>query len=254
MIYDCFTFYNEKDLLSIRLHELYDVVDRFVLVEGNLTHSGKEKESEWLKIKEEFRDVSDKVIYHCADLTKFSSTKDRESGQRDAIKDALTAANLNDSDIVTICDLDEIPGRNIAELNPSPIIALEQRFCNYYLNNLTFTLDGKEKKWTLARACTWRYLRMSSPQNIRMLPVPIKLIHKCGWHFSFVGGEEQIKNKIDAYLHQEFNNTSILGSITNSLKENRDVLKRADRLYKVSEIELPEYVTKNINQFQHLIR
>jgi beta-1,4-mannosyl-glycoprotein beta-1,4-N-acetylglucosaminyltransferase len=33
MVYDCFTFYNELDLLEIRLHTLADVVDRFVLVE-----------------------------------------------------------------------------------------------------------------------------------------------------------------------------------------------------------------------------
>ncbi len=254
MLYDCFTFYNEADLLDIRLHELYDVVDKFVLVEGNLTHSGKEKESVWLKIKDKFKDVSGKVIHHYADLKQFPSTAERESGQRDAIKDALLIINPNDSDIITICDLDEIPGKNIAELKPSPIIALEQNFCNYYLNNLTFTADGKEKKWTLARVCTWKYLQMSSPQKIRMLSVPIKLVQKCGWHFSFVGGEERIKDKINAYLHQEFNNASVLNGINTSLRENKDILNRTDRQYIVSEVELPEYVTKNINQFKHLIK
>ena len=43
MIYDCFTFYNELDLLEIRLNVLNDVVDRFVLVEMNKTHMGDDK-------------------------------------------------------------------------------------------------------------------------------------------------------------------------------------------------------------------
>ena len=34
MIYDCFSFYNELDLLEIRLNELVNAVDRFVLVEA----------------------------------------------------------------------------------------------------------------------------------------------------------------------------------------------------------------------------
>ena len=31
MIFDCFTFFNELDLLEIRLHTLKDVVDKFVI-------------------------------------------------------------------------------------------------------------------------------------------------------------------------------------------------------------------------------
>ena len=34
MIYDCFMFYNELDLLEIRIEELWDVVDYFVLSEA----------------------------------------------------------------------------------------------------------------------------------------------------------------------------------------------------------------------------
>ena len=43
-IYDCFMIYNELDLLEVRLEELYDVVDYFVISEGEHTFSGKEKQ------------------------------------------------------------------------------------------------------------------------------------------------------------------------------------------------------------------
>ena len=37
MIYDCFNFFNELDLLEIRFHTLYEHVDKFVIVESNKT-------------------------------------------------------------------------------------------------------------------------------------------------------------------------------------------------------------------------
>ena len=42
-IYDCFLFFNELEILDIRLHELYDHVDKFVLVESLETFRGKQK-------------------------------------------------------------------------------------------------------------------------------------------------------------------------------------------------------------------
>ena len=40
MIYDCFIFNNEIDLLELRLSILDDVVDKFVIIEGDKTFSG----------------------------------------------------------------------------------------------------------------------------------------------------------------------------------------------------------------------
>ena len=43
-IYDCFTFYNEFDLLELRLRETSDLVDYFVVVEANTTFQNQPKE------------------------------------------------------------------------------------------------------------------------------------------------------------------------------------------------------------------
>lgn len=40
MTYDCFKFFNELDLLEIRLNTLNDVVDRFVIAEATRTYRG----------------------------------------------------------------------------------------------------------------------------------------------------------------------------------------------------------------------
>lgn len=51
MIYDCFSFYNELDLLEIRLNVLNDSVDKFVICEATKTHAGNAKNYFLIKIK-----------------------------------------------------------------------------------------------------------------------------------------------------------------------------------------------------------
>jgi hypothetical protein len=43
-IYDCFLFDHELDMLNLRLHEMGDYVDHFVLIESRQSHTGKDKE------------------------------------------------------------------------------------------------------------------------------------------------------------------------------------------------------------------
>jgi len=62
MIYDCFTFYNELDLLEIRLNILDKHVDRFVLVEATRTHQNKEKPLFFEQNKKRVQKFSDKII------------------------------------------------------------------------------------------------------------------------------------------------------------------------------------------------
>ena len=40
---DAFIFFNELDLLDIRLNILNDKVDYFVLIESTISHAGKDK-------------------------------------------------------------------------------------------------------------------------------------------------------------------------------------------------------------------
>ena len=43
MVYDCFQFFNELDILKLRLHIMNPVVDRFVISEATETFSGNPK-------------------------------------------------------------------------------------------------------------------------------------------------------------------------------------------------------------------
>ena len=106
-VYDCFLFYNELELLDMRLHEMYEHVDKFVLVEACETFRGKPKPFYYAENKHLFEKFADKIIH--VQITEPLQTDDpwiRERHQR-----AQAALGLKESqpdDIVFISDLDEI--------------------------------------------------------------------------------------------------------------------------------------------------
>ena len=63
-IYDCFNFFNELDILEIRLNVLYEHVDYFVIVESSITHSGEEKPFYFEENKERYSKFLDKIIHY----------------------------------------------------------------------------------------------------------------------------------------------------------------------------------------------
>lgn len=84
-IYDCFLFFNELDLLDIRLHILNSIVDYFILVEAKKTHSGKNKILYYEKNKELFKDFQNKIIHIVIDFPRYSTTLYRLSLLRNYI-------------------------------------------------------------------------------------------------------------------------------------------------------------------------
>ena len=43
MLIDAFIFFNEKELVDLRIRYLNSIVDYFIVVEANITHQGKKK-------------------------------------------------------------------------------------------------------------------------------------------------------------------------------------------------------------------
>lgn len=120
-MYDCVTFFNELELLDIRLSLLNDVVDYFVIVEMNQTHRGKRKEWIFENNKERYSKYKNKIIYVQVDdppkynpnllIDRGDGTKNGdwslENYQRNAIMRGLM--NCSPNDIILISDIDEIP-------------------------------------------------------------------------------------------------------------------------------------------------
>ena len=69
MIIDAFIFFNEKELVELRVKYLNSIVDYFVIVEADITHQGKKKDWNFPKILENnLKDFSNKIQYHHPNL------------------------------------------------------------------------------------------------------------------------------------------------------------------------------------------
>ncbi len=153
-IYDCFTFFNELDLLEIRLNILNPVVDYFVIVEASKTHSGSEKKLIFLNNKDQFKEFSEKIIHIIVDDMPSISNNDRwilENFQRNAISRGLTKCNADD--LIMISDLDEIP--NLEKIDSIKKILLKNSEKNdsiykKFFEIKKYILNIKKKYWLIS--------------------------------------------------------------------------------------------------------
>ena len=103
------------DLLEIRIKYLYDIVDYFIIIEADETHSGNSKPFILKENIERFKQYEDKILLFSIKMKSFNDSEDiawkREGYQRDYIKTALKELKLKDTDLILISDLDEIPDK-----------------------------------------------------------------------------------------------------------------------------------------------
>lgn len=210
MIYDCFQFFNELDVIEIRFKELYDVVDYFVVSESPVTHSGLPKPLYFAENRARYAKYEDKIKYVLAVNQVQTLHPDvnwnRENFQRNQIAEALR--DCNNDDIIIISDADEIVrASKIAEIksiSAYSYYSLEMVPSYYHLNLQSYS------KWTHAKALTYKYFKghFSNLSEVRNGVAP-HTIHDCGWHFSYMGGVDKLKEKILSFAHQELNTPGV---------------------------------------------
>lgn len=236
--FDCFTFFNELDLLEFRLRFMDPYVDHFVIAESNLTFNGKPKPYYFEEVKDRFKPWMHKIIHipviQNAEGLSFenderynpaSSAWKLENEQRNAL---LGAGNqMADDDLVIMSDLDEIPDpRILLKINKANLpMAFSLLFHYYYLNCQNI---GESRWWKGCIASTGRQFKEITPQGLRDKRDVYPSFAKGGWHFSFLGGAEKISYKIRSFAHTEYNNIEFYNEqhILESISKGEDVLKR----------------------------
>lgn len=199
-IFDCFQFYNEIDLLELRLIELAPVVDRFVLVEARYTHAGDEKPLYFEQNQHRFAAYLDRIDHVIVEDDPGGFSWKREGHQREAISRGI--ADLADDDMILISDVDEIPRRSaIAALRKMPADLYSLQLANHL-----YFLDLKSSEpWISAAAAPGRLIKRIGVNPIRYL---VKqgigsAIEDAGWHLTWMGGRDAFYAKIRAYAHRE---------------------------------------------------
>lgn len=265
-IFDCFTFFSELDLLEFRLKLLDEHVDHFVLTESNITHSGQPKPFYFEENKARFEKWLPRIIYlpvhQNAEGLVFttetsynpqSSAWKLENGHRNALSGA--ASLIADDDIVLLSDLDEIPDPFVfKEIKPANgPVALSLLFHYYFLNCQNV---GDERWWNGTIASKGKQFKATTPQELRDKRNDLPFIKKAGWHFSYLGGLEKIKEKIRSFAHTEFNKEEFSGdkNILEAMEQGTDIFKRPGVHFGfVSVYYYPAYLRKVMIEYPALL-
>lgn len=282
MIYDCFSFFNELDLLEIRLNTLNKVVDKFILSESPLTHTGNPKPLYYAENKDRFAKFNDRIVHIVVEdfpempdnMTVREKAWTRENWQRNALIRGLPE-NIKDDDILLMSDLDEIPSPEYVQKAvsaPVGVTRLDLKAYCFFINlrNVSYPIWNNG-----TRILTWRtfndprtYAQSEygeccvaavnqgpSATRVRFLK-PDKILKPAGWHFSYLGGVEAIQRKIKSIAHTEFDTAKRA-----SLENIRDTLAKGKSLFNSYERFLPElldasfpvFILSKQQHFGHLI-
>ncbi len=231
-IYDCFTFFNELELLELRLESLWDVVDCFVIVEADKTHANNPKPLNFAEHVRDFEKYLPKIHYvadHSVVPYKGVGDWSIEHNQRNNIMQGLTDAEPDD--LIMISDVDEIPDpaiiRTIREsfTDPNKRVDLVAFYdTSYYTKSklipfhcgmsIAVFLDlspvGCQQKFysyyfdLVCRDFPWsgtvigKFKHMKTPQDFRAAREHLPRIPDCGWHFSNMGGVDKVIAKMAA--------------------------------------------------------
>jgi len=216
-IFDCFPFYNEYDLLRLRMACLEGVVDGFVAVEAHQTHAGKPKPLYLSGEGPADLRGHPKLSVHAVDLPVGFSDWERDQHQREAIGDALRALGAAPDDVVLVSDVDEIPTVDavrrardaLARATARTLLIFEQRLFYFRLN---YELVWSRKMpWLGTAAARFGHARSINglrttgrntrgrhargfDRDARVFRVP-----DGGWHFSYLGGDEFLRQKLAAH-------------------------------------------------------
>lgn len=251
MLYDCFIFFNELDLLELRLRELDSVADRFVLVEATTTFSGRPKPLVFADNRARYERWLPRIIHVVVrDMPAGPDPWQRERHQRDAIRRGLNAASPSDGVIVS--DADEIPSASaVRRWHPGMgMCRFNQMYCYYWLNCVGGT-------WTGSRILPFAAMdRFPDMDHVRRLECPV--LENGGWHFSYLGRTEGIRDKLEAYSHLDLN--------VERFKDHRyisqvtalgiDLFCRPDTLFRFCEVDerFPAAVREEPQRYAHLVR
>ena len=277
MVYDCIPFFNEIDILKLRLHILDPIVDRFIIEEATVTFSGEKKELCFEKNKAMFQEFLPKITYLVVDDSPIqATTHERDKFQKNALIKGLKDAT--DEDVIILSDVDEIPNpkvlkKIIAEFNPDKVYHLAQRMFYCFINmeeisgsllSITGEFPGVEKKmWLGTKVFGKRSIPKAGIIEMReastTAPGAVR-VEDGGWHFGYMGSRQErdvgkrIGTKVAAAAHQEYNNADTLAEAMDKLILGQDIFGRDARFKRVEVDEsYPEYLLSHIEEYRYLI-
>ena len=265
-IFDCFIFFDERDLVELRINILKDYVDYFVICEAKQNHRGVQKKLNFPL--EKFDQIKEKIIYITLDsFPKFNSSWKRQDYQRNYLLNGLSKADSND--LILFSDADEIPNpkilKNLYKECYDKVGIFVQKFFYYKLNlNVPSYSEWEGTRATIKKnikSFSW----MRDKVKLKNLKYKFwrldkyKRVYKVdngGWHFSFLGDPKFIASKIKSYTHNELDKDEFtnLDKISQRIVNFKDPFDREKELIKIDiDSTFPDYILNNKEKFKDWI-
>jgi len=274
-VYDCFTFFNEFELLRLRLEELHEVVDHFVIVEGSKSYTGNDKPLYFENRKKDFAKFEDKIIHLIIDEFPGSTGNEdddhwnREIYSRNFMMNGLKGCK--EDDIIFISDLDEIPRmesvleiRNyldrLVRLQNNKMHINENHFvCELSMRLFMFQMNLESPiAWVGgSKAIPYWFLKKKTPWDIKIyhhFHKDTHIVANAGWHFTGMGGDAlvlykwqntaPISDKKESLSLLE-SNAELLGEFVESKKEEYTTPVKIDSTF-------PKYFLDNLDYYKSI--
>lgn len=268
-IYDCFTFFNELDLLEIRLNILNEYVHKFILVEARYSHQYKEKPLYYeLNKNTRFDKFKDKIHHVIIDDFPDKSYWGPENYQRNVIIDEIDKM-CSDEDIVCVSDLDELWDpikmmEELSKLDNNTLFRAKSKVSYFYFNMIA-TECGDWLSPMFATAKLFKKICKDGNYKLSNNSGGIRSIHSSGpyivknsenyngWHFSY--STDPVK-KVQNFCHSEcswmcedyFNECIKTKTNPFTKQQTMEIIDKAEL-----KTFLPNYVYENMDKYKHLI-
>jgi beta-1,4-mannosyl-glycoprotein beta-1,4-N-acetylglucosaminyltransferase len=271
-IYDLFIINTELDWLEIRLNELKDQVDYFVILESGSTFTGLPKplclKDHWAQ----FSTFHPQIIYQVLNDTGFSSDVawDHEAFQRNAMFDQVFPGLSGDQkpsldDVILVSDIDEIPRPETLQLLRNckypRRLTLRSRFYYY-----SFQWLHRGDEWHHPQATIYEGNETIRPENLRMgyggntneTELDKADLWNASWHCSScLATVEEMVNKLSSFSHTNWNRPEFRDpeGIVHRVKNGLDLFNRTEELYDrvESNPDIPEFIRAHKEKFSYMI-
>ena len=199
MLVDAFMFYNEFDVLELRLETLDEYVDRYVLVEAEVNHVGGPKPLYFQENKERYSKWLHKIthiVIKAAESPREENPWCREKFQRECILRGLE--DVPNESIVMISDVDEIPN-----MSKVPYEKLPHSICAVHMWMFEYSFDYMfvRELWFGTVITTCELVKRMGPNELRDARWKLPVFRNAGWHLSSFGDAKHVLNKLRTFAH-----------------------------------------------------
>ena len=271
-------FFNETEVMEIKFGELGEWADVIVIVEGNRTFAGEERECIFPDEMDRFAGLANEIRYVPIDMPVFRDAFEKRDAYSDFrmvdngawarehhLRDApLTVMpDLAADDIVLISDADEIVKLDVLEAAEFDMLLNDPLLHNRVIRfNLPQHVMWLNWRWdwepqSVARLASGATIqkygiewttRGLNPQAVEWPG------ENLGWHFAYMGGRERIIHKIRSAAHIELVRFATNDNVGRCMTTGEDLFGRVDcRCHSVDVRDLPSYVVENLSLFESMI-